>query len=578
MVAITRPKRRCAIYTRKSHEEGLDRDFNSLDAQRDSAETFIASQKHEGWVALATRYDDGGFTGANTERPALKRLLADVEAGLIDVVVVYKIDRLSRSLLDFVNLLQVFERKNVAFVSVTQQFNTANPMGRLILNILICFAQFERENIAERIRDKMAASRRRGKWVGGAPPLGYDIDYNAKKLVVNEAEAKTVRWIFQRYLTLRNGTQVAQELRARGVTSKAWVSKTGKTHKGIPFHRGTLYKILGQRTYIGEVSYQGKSYPGEHEGILPRETWDAVQELLAENSFSRGNRNRGTVPGFLKGIARCAHCGSALTMSYTRKKGESSMYRYYRCVTGAKQGAEACPMTQVAAGDLEREVLTRLRKILLNPSVLAATSVAAVAGAPDEGLNLDHNSVLEAMRDLDSLWDQLFPAEQERVVELISDRLDVGLDHCDLHLRTGSIGSLASAVRGMPGASIGDGQAILRLPIRARRRCGRTTVVAAPSERESVHETPTQEADPLVTACARAFRWQDDLESGRVRSVSALAEREQVDEAYVRRQLRLTLVDPAIIIDLVAGGGDVVSIKRAIAESGSIDLWERLRA
>lgn len=354
MIAPTRPKRRCAIYTRKSHEEGLDQDFNSLHAQRDSGETFIASQKHEGWVALPTLYDDGGFTGANTERPALTKLLADIEAGLIDVVVVYKIDRLSRSLLDFVNLLQVFEQKNVAFVSVTQQFNTANPMGRLVLNILICFAQFERENIAERIRDKMAASRRRGKWVGGSPPLGYDIDFAAKKLVINEAEAKTVRWIFQRFLQLRSGGPVAQELRERGITTKSWTSKTGRKHTGQPFDRGTLYKILHHRTYIGEVSYKGSNYPGEHAPILPRETWDQVQELLAESHISRGNRNRSVVPGFLKGVARCSHCGCSLTMSYTRKEKGGPMYRYYRCVTGAKQGAAACPLTQVPAGDLER--------------------------------------------------------------------------------------------------------------------------------------------------------------------------------------------------------------------------------
>jgi len=570
MIAPTRPKRRCAIYTRKSHEEGLDQDFNSLHAQRDSAETYIASQKHEGWVPLATQYDDGGFTGANTERPALKKLLADIDAGLIDVVVVYKIDRLSRSLLDFVNLLQVFEQKNVAFVSVTQQFNTANPMGRLVLNILICFAQFERENIAERIRDKMAASRRRGKWVGGSPPLGYDIDFTAKKLVINEAEAKTVRWIFQRFQQLRSGSAVTKELRERGFTTKCWTSKTGRKHTGQAFDRGTLYKILNQRTYIGEVSYQGANYPGEHAAILSREIWDQVQELLAENHISRGNRNRSVVPGFLKGVARCGHCSSSLTMSYTRKVTGGPMYRYYRCVTGAKLGASACPLTQVAAGDLEREVLVRLRKILVSPSVLAATSAAAIAASKDDGMRLDHHGVLAAIRDLDGLWDELFPAEQERIVELLVDRLNVGLDHCDLHLRLGSIGSLASEVRGIPGVQITDDHAVIRIPIRARRRCGRTTVVASPS---APAEAPVEmEPDALVVAIARAFRWQEQLESGRATSVSALADRECLDEAFIRRQLRLTLQPPRIIESLVSGDVNAASI-RALVRTTPNELW-----
>lgn len=567
MVALTQPKRRCAIYTRKSHEEGLDQDFNSLHAQRDSGETFVASQKHEGWVALATRYDDGGFTGANTERPALKQLLADVEAGAIDVVVVYKIDRLSRSLLDFVNLLQLFERKNVAFVSVTQQFNTANPMGRLILNILICFAQFERENIAERIRDKMAASRRRGKWVGGSPPLGYDIDFAAKKLVVNEKEAETVRWIFTRFLQLRSGCAVANELRQRGIRTKCWTSKTGKRHTGQLFDRGTLYKILNQRTYIGEVSYQGRSYPGEHAAILDRKTWDRVQELLAENHTTRGNRNRALVPGFLKGIVRCRQCGSSMTMSYTRKGKSGPMYRYYRCLTSAKRGAEACPLTQVAAGDLEQAVFGHLRALLRNPSVIAATSATAIATSHTEGDYLDHQNVVAALRDLDGMWTDLFPAEQERLVELLIERLDVGLDQSELRLRVDNVGSLAREASGFPGTSQANGHAVIALPVRARRRCGRTMVVTSPPKEAS--ESAEQEPDALVVAIARAFRWQEQIESGSVRSVSALADKEGLDEAFVRRQLRLPLHPPRIVDGLLNGGNDLPSIREAVRQEPS---------
>ena len=569
MVALTTPKRRCAIYTRKSHEEGLEQEFNSLDAQRESGETFIASQKHEGWVVLPDLYDDGGWTGANAERPALKQLLVDIEAGKIDMVVVYKIDRLSRSLIDFVNLLQIFERHQVAFVSVTQQFNTATPMGRLVLNILICFAQFERENMGERIRDKMAASRRRGKWVGGIPPLGYDVDFTVKKLVVNETEAATVRWVFERFLQVKSGCTVATEARQRGVTTKAWTSKKGKVHRGQPMDRGAIYKMLHQRNYIGEVTYQDTHYPGEQAAIIPRRLWDQVHEILAANHTVRSNHNRCVVPGFLKGAVHCAHCGSSMTMSYTRKGAGQPMYRYYRCVTGAKQGAEACPLTQVPAGDLEREVLVHLRRILRTPGVLAATSAAAIAAGQTEGVRLDHRGVVEAMQHLDEVWEELFPAEQERIVEQVVARVDVGLDHSDLCLRLDGVASLANELRGMPGVVIAQGAALIRLAVRARRRSGRTRLVAP--ESTVVREHPS-EPDTLTIAIARAFRWQELMESGRVPSVSALAEREEVDEAFIRRQLRLTLHSPRLIEHLVQGGDGMDSIQQAVRQVPA-DIW-----
>ena len=257
-------KLRCAIYTRKSSEEGLEMEFNSLDAQREAALAYIQSQKHEGWVLVPDRYDDGGFSGGSMERPALQRLLRDVESGRIDVIVVYKVDRLSRSLTDFARIVEVLDKHNVSFVSITQQFNTTSSMGRLTLNILLSFAQFEREVIGERIRDKFAASRRKGMWMGGTPPLGYDVV--DRKLVVNEAEAELVRLIFARFLQLGSATALARELRKAGHTTKCWTTQDGRHRRGKPIDKGVIYKILNNRVYLGDAVHKGTSHPGEHRG------------------------------------------------------------------------------------------------------------------------------------------------------------------------------------------------------------------------------------------------------------------------------------------------------------------------
>src|SRR6266478_8086807 len=275
---------RCAIYTRKSSEEGLSQTFNSLDAQREAAEAYILSQREQGWAAVPERYDDGGFTGGNMDRPALQRLLADIDASRIDCVIVYKVDRLSRSLLDFARILDSFEQRQVSFVSVTQQFNTTMSLGRLTLNILLSFAQFEREIIAERTRDKMAAARRKGKWVGGMPVLGYDVAPQGGRLVVNPQEAEQVRNIFELYLNCGSVIGVAQRLSQNGWTTKRWITKSGKPHSGRLFNKNTVTALLGNVVYIGQVRHEGQLYPGEHEAILDRELWNEVNRHLCENS------------------------------------------------------------------------------------------------------------------------------------------------------------------------------------------------------------------------------------------------------------------------------------------------------
>jgi len=472
-------------------------------------------------------------------------------------------------LIDFVGLLQLFDRKNVAFCAVTQQFSTATPMGRLILNILICFAEFERSNTVERIRDKMAASRKRGKWVGGVPPLGYDVDYSSRKLVVNVTEAKTVRRLFERFSQTGSPTIVADELRALGVTTKAWTSKTGKVHTGVPINRGHLYKVLNQRLYLGEVAYKGGIYPGEHAAILERKLWDRVHAMLAENHVSRGNHQRSAVPGFLKGVVRCGHCGSSMTMTYT--KSHCKMYRYYRCVAVTKGTDDGCPLSQVPAGDLEAEVLKHLRRTFSAPAILTAISSHAQRTGVDQGLHLDHAAVLEAMRSLNAVWDELFPGEQERVVSLLVDRLVICTDHSEMFMRNHGIAGITAELGRTPKAELqgGNGLRSVRLEIAARHRCGRTRFVApANSEVERV-----EEPDALVVALARAFRWQEQIESGAVSSVSTLANQEGVDEAFVRRQLRLPLHPPRIIDDLANGGNAKESIREALRQDPS-GKWE----
>jgi site-specific DNA recombinase len=360
---------RCAIYTRKSTEEGLDQEFNSLDAQREAAEAYIASQKHEGWTCVPDRYDDGGYSGGSMDRPALRRLLAEVEAGRVDTVVVYKVDRLSRSLLDFSRIIGTLDEHGVSFVSVTQQFNTTTSMGRLTLNILLSFAQFERETIAERTRDKMSAARRKGKWIGGSPLLGYDLDPNGGRLLVNEAEAAQVRAIFGLYLETESLLETARELGRRGWTAKRWVTRAGLTRGGSRFTKGTLFALLTNATYAGQVDFRGTVYPGEHAGIVDPAVWERVQRLLRRNGRAGGRAVRNKHGALLAGLLRCTPCDSAMTPTYSQKGDRR--YRYYVCGHAQRHGWETCPTKSLPAGEIERFVVDRIRAIGTDPKLTA---------------------------------------------------------------------------------------------------------------------------------------------------------------------------------------------------------------
>jgi len=420
-------KLRCAVYTRKSSEEGLEQEFNSLHAQREACEAYISSQRSEGWVLVRDQYDDGGVSGGTLERPGLKRLLADIEDGLVDVVVVYKIDRLSRSLMDFSKLVEVFDRNGVTFVSVTQSFNTTTSMGRLTLNILLSFAQFEREVTAERIRDKVRASRMKGIWMGGCPPLGYQV--KDRKLLENPSGAAHVRWVFDRFIEIGSGTELARELDARGVT----------TARGHRIDKKFIYRMLSNRVYIGQAVHKGNSYPGEHAAIIDNETWDKVHAILTESPRKRAANTRADTPALLKGLLYGPD-GAAFSPTHTRKGGR--LYRYYVSQTVLKHGAGSCPIGRVPAGEIEAAVIDQLRAVFRQPEIIAGTWNAARV---QDG-KIAEAEAREALTRLDPLWDELFPAEQARIVALLVERVDIGTEGFSVRLRMDGLAALAREI------------------------------------------------------------------------------------------------------------------------------------
>jgi site-specific DNA recombinase len=486
---------RCAVYTRKSHQEGLDQEFNSLDQQREAAEAYIESQKSDGWIALPERYDDAAISGATMDRPALRRLLDDIERGLVDVVVIYKIDRLSRSLRDFGHLMDAFDRHGVSFVSVTQRFDTSTSMGKLMLNVLMSFAEFEREVIGERIRDKISAHKRRGKHTGGTPVLGYDTDREAKKLVVNPKEARLVRKIFRRFCALGSTTELARELNRQGHRTKEWGTLKGKVRGGRRWNKSHIYRLLNNKKYIGEVEHKGEVYPGEHEAIVTRKLWDEAHRILSENHRVRANGSRAETPALLRGIIRCGHCDCSMGPTFTRKR--SKTYRYYLCVHASKNGYGDCPVRTVAAGDIEAAVVEQLRAVFRTPELVVRTfrevkmlegeeidrlrdakvdienRLRAINDDADggvvgesavelqgrlativhdlralESVAITERDVIDALERLDPVWDELFPAEQARIVQLLIERVEVHPDSLHVRFYADGLRSLVAEIGG----------------------------------------------------------------------------------------------------------------------------------
>lgn len=446
------PKVRCAAYTRKSTEENLNTDFNSLDAQREACESYVQGRRHDGWVMLPTDYSDGGYTGANTDRPALQRLLEDVKAGKVDVILTYKIDRLSRSLLDFAKLMEVFEQRGVSFVSVTQHFDSSTPMGRLTVNVLMSFSQYEREIIGERIRDKVAAAKRRGKFTGGMPPLGYDVDSENRRLVVNPEEAKTVRHIFKRFTETGSPLTVARELNTKGITTKSWMTKRGVFRQGNPWHRAHIHRILNNRTYLGEVIHRDQTYPGEHEAIVSERIWCSAHRMIEENVETRARHARAKEPALLRGIVRCGVCDAAMSPVSAQSRGKH--YRYYTCTKASKNGADTCPVKSVPAGEVEGAVMTQLRRVFGAPETVARTHRAVCERRSQSEIILpkvSEEDVRRALQDVECVWEELYPAEQMRIVRLLVDRVMVMDGEVSVTIRADGLHSLLSEMRSRGG-------------------------------------------------------------------------------------------------------------------------------
>ena len=526
----SKPKtRRCAVYTRKSSEEGLEQNFNSLHAQREACEAFIKSQASEGWKLVKTAYDDGGLSGGTMERPGLRRLLADIGEGLVDVVVVYKVDRLTRSLADFAKMVELFDAHGISFVAVTQQFNTTTSMGRLTLNVLLSFAQFEREVTGERIRDKIAASKRKGMWMGGVPSLGYDV--RDRRLVVNPAEAKTVRYIYERYLELGCVRQLSKELERRGIKSKVRVSRNGIKSGGCRFSRGALYELLANSIYIGEIQHKQERHPGLHEAILSKKLWERVQQRLNQNAArGRGSSNR-SIASPLAGKLFDADGQPLYVQGATKGRRR---YRYYvsKCLVSGSASNNGRGW-RLSARELERTVAIAARHILSDRAGLLGALEKTAIDSPDLRATLESASNFSRRLQNDDAAAAL--VEIVSKVEMRDDGITVTLRieiQCSrAGLRTTSSLDLSRFV-----------------PLRMKRRGVETRIIIAAGD-----DLPRKVDPALLKAVARSRVWFEELASGSVRSLAEIARRESIAVRYVERLSRLAFVAPTIVEAICQG-------------------------
>ena len=525
---------RCAIYTRKSSDEGLEQEFNSLDAQREACEAYIVSQRHTGWIALPDMYDDGGLSGGTMERPALQRLLADIRAGKVQIIVVYKVDRLTRSLADFAKIVDVLDAHGASFVSVTQQFNTTTSMGRLTLNMLLSFAQFEREIAGERIRDKIAASKRKGMWMGGNVPLGYDV--KDRKLIVNAREAESVRAIFQRYAELGSVSLLKAELDRLGVVSKRRAGAGGCLAGGKPFSRGALYLLLQNRIYRGEITHKDVAYPGQHDAIIDVELWRIVQDRLATNRRERRLAAGAEAPSLLAGLIFDAD-GARMTPTHAVKG--KKRYRYYVSASLLTDGRAANSSgIRVPAGDIEGLVLDRLRQLLASRTELGA------ALAP---LDLDaagFDAALNKASDLSRRWLATPPIDIAALVRRIVEKAQINVNDIALQLNRSELAS----------ALIGDDKAPCKRTDPMLLSIDATLKRAGKGKRLVIDNENAPEINPeLVAMIGEAFSIRKQLFSGADDSIEAMTQRLGAGKGHLTALVRLSYLAPDIVRALLEG-------------------------
>jgi site-specific DNA recombinase len=537
---------RCAIYTRKSSEEGLDQAFNSLEAQREACEAYIASQKHERWRGITTPYDDGGYSGGSMERPALRQLLADIDAGKVDTVVVYKVDRLTRSLADFAKIIERFDAGQVSFVSVTQQFNTTTSMGRLTLNVLLSFAQFEREVTGERIRDKIAASKRKGMWMGGIVPVGYDV--RDHKLIVNADEAAQVRRLFRLYLELGCVAKLKAQLDRDGVKSKARLSPSGMRSGGTSYSRGSLYCLLQNLIYLGKIQHRDATYAGEHEAIIPQELWDKVQDRLRTNNKVRRSGSNSKSPSLLVGLLYDEE-GNRFTPSHAVKGGKR--YRYYisQAVIHHRPTSKIGP-TRIPAQEIEGVIWRRLQSLLSSPEQLLRA-----IGMPSEDAATS-KALIVAGKQLAKIWLAKPPIEQREFLSNVIGRIVVRERSLEITILQPG---LREALLGKRSAQLTKQEPFLEerknvftLMIDARvKRCGGEVRLVVPTD--SANESPSRPVPSLIKAVARAHRWPEQIIHGELKGRLSIARRTGLDERYIGRVLQCALLAPDIVEAILDG-------------------------
>lgn len=504
----------CAVYTRKSTEEGLEQDFNSLDAQREACLSYIASQKAEGWVPILESYDDGGYSGGTLERPALKRLMEDVRAGKVNIIVVYKIDRLTRALMDFSKLVEVFDQYGVTFVSITQSFNTTTSMGRLTLNVLLSFAQFEREVIGERVRDKIAASKKKGMWMGGSPPLGYDIQF--RQLVPNKAEANTVRHIFERYLYHSNAIRLKQEIDREKIFSKILTYKDGRTVGGKPFSRGALYALLSNPIYIGQIRHKDKTYDGQHEGIIPVDLWTAVQERLSEQASVYKGQKISRETNLLKGLLFDAQ-GTPYTPGYTAKG--KKQYRYYI----SQNLIQMRDHPDGLLGRLPAYQIEATVESILRHSLCSRSDVVELLG-----ICLDNDiEIIQKTVDGQTLL------QMSRFVEGIIQHITVRSESLEIEV---NVQELCVALSQATGAKINSSkETALIVGAFNTRRAKRGAVVIEPEKPDrDIFDLPPEQLKKLV----QGFIWRDEHFQGL--TIRQIADREGLSDSHVGKQIFAT--------------------------------------